>query len=330
MEPITTHIYTTGDTLPAGLSTENYFHSPALFQLFSLTPRHRPYMVTVETDSGVVVAQMLAVVRYRSSFFPPYFFMHCRVLGEGIYASDALSSLPADLSPLELMLEALKTRLSKRVLYIEVSHLSQKMVGYREFRQCGFFPVRWMSIHNSLHSKEPSLRLLPKTRERIAHAYERGVETMELSQERDFRAFSQLLHHHNWFKPKRYVPHDTFFRELLKSEQGRLYVTKYKGRVIGCSAVVFSEGQAYLWYSAFRRKSFVWLHPAEVTIWHAIQDAYQHGCAHIFFLDVGLPFSKNSFRSFILSFGGKPASTYRWFHVSLGWLNRLLSWIYRE
>jgi hypothetical protein len=256
--------------------------------------------------------------------------MHCRVLGEGIYASDALSSLPADLSPLELMLEALKARLSKRVLYIEVSHLSQKMVGYREFRQCGFFPVRWMSIHNSLHSKEPSLRLLPRTRERIAHDYERGVETMELSQERDFRAFSQLLRHHNWFKPKRYVPHDTFFRELLKSEQGRLYVTKYKGRVIGCSAVVFSEGQAYLWYSAFRRKSFVWLHPAEVTIWHAIQDAYQHGCAHIFFLDVGLPFSKNSFRSFILSFGGKPASTYRWFHVSLGWLNRLLSWIYRE
>ena len=325
MNSLTTHIYTTGDPLPQGLRSENFFHSPALFELATQTPRHRPYMVTVETDDGCIEAQLLALVRYRSSLFPPYFFMHCRVLGEGSYAPDA----PRE-ELLALMLEALRSKLDKRVLYFEVSHLSQKMFGYREFRSQQFFPVRWMSVHNSLHSKEPSLRLQEKTREHIAQAYQRGVETIELSTERDFKAFSKLLHHHNWLKPKRFVPHDRFFRGILQNENGRLFVTKYKNHVIGCSVVVYSERQAYLWYSAYRRKSFVWLHPAYVTIWHAIQDSYQRGYEHIYFMDVGLPLRRNRFRDFILSFGGKPASTYRWFHCSIGWINRLFSWLYRE
>jgi hypothetical protein len=47
-------------------------------------------------------------------------------------------------------------------------------------------------------------------------------------------------------------------------------------------------------------------------------------------MDVGLPFRKNSFREFILSFGGKPVSTVRWFRCSIRWINGLLSWIYRD
>ena len=48
------------------------------------------------------------------------------------------------------------------------------------------------------------------------------------------------------------------------------------------------------------------------------------------FMDVGLPFSKNPFREFILRFGGKEQSTYRWFRFSIRWVNKLLRWLYRE
>ena len=100
--------------------------------------------------------------------------------------------------------------------------------------------------------------------------------------------------------------------------------------MVGCSFVVYSHGQAYLWHAAYRRKSYVWLHPRELTIWHAIKDSYDRGCEHIFFMDVGLPFRKNAFREFILRFGGKPVSTYRWFRCSIKWINSLLTWIYRD
>ena len=102
------------------------------------------------------------------------------------------------------------------------------------------------------------------------------------------------------------------------------------GKVIGCSAVVYSERNAYLWYAAYLRKSYLHLHPDIITIWDTIKDAHRRGCEHICFMDVGLPYKKNPFREFILSFGGKEQSTYRWFRFSIRWVNALLAWIYRE
>lgn len=325
MNELSIHIYTKADELPSGLRRENIFHSPQLFELCLQTPRHRPYMLTVEDGQGQVLAQLLALVRYRSSWFPPYFYMHCRVYGEGEYAPGVESKDRL----FGMMLSELTRQLRRRLLYIEVSNLSQKMFGYKEFRQAGYFPVRWMSIHNSLHSRPPEERISERMKQHIDEAYAKGVTTTEVATEAEFKGFTKLLRHHNWLKPKRYVPADEFFRGI-DSQTSRLFVTKYHGHVIGCSMVAYSKGQAYLWYSAFRRKSYVFVHPADVTVWHAIKDAHNRGCEHMFFLDVGLPFRKNAFREFILRFGGKPVSTYRWFRCSIGWINTLLSWFYRD
>ena len=359
MSKLTAKIYTSGDTLPEGLMKENFFHSPQFFAICRQTPRHRPYMVTLEDAEGQVVAQMMGVVRYRSSWFPPYYYMHCRIMGEGVYkASEAPkppptapegASIPGkpgsngNVAPsgaeggasgaflFGQMLQALTSKLGSRMLYVELSHLSQKMFGYRHLRDNRYFPVRWMSIHNSLHSHTPEERIDKRMQRRINAAYERGVITDEVQGDDDFKEFMRLLRQHNWLKPKRYIPADNFFRQLHEQpDSGRLYLTRYKGHVVGCSAVVYSNHQAYLWYAAYRRKTYALVHPRELTIWHAIKDAHSRGYEHIFFMDVGLPFRKNKFRDFILRFGGKPVSTYRWFRFSIKWLNSLLSWIYRD
>ena len=67
MSELTINIYTSSNQLPQGLMEENIFHSPTFFRLAKRTPRHKPYMVTVETKEGIVVAQMLALIRYHSS-----------------------------------------------------------------------------------------------------------------------------------------------------------------------------------------------------------------------------------------------------------------------
>ena len=273
-----------------------------------------------------VVAHMLAILRYRSSWFPPYFFMHCRVLGEGVYYD---TSSESNATLFQLMLNALRQRLGSRVLYIEVSNLSQKMFAYRELRQQQFFPVQWMSIHNSLHSHTPEDRIDSRMQQRINRAYRRGVITKEAETADELKAFSHLLHRHNLLKPKRYIPPQEFFNGIVEGKHGRLFITKYKNHVIGCSACVYSGSNAFLWYTAFLRKSYAFVHPDVLTVWHAIKDAHRRGYDHIFFLDVGLPFRRNPYREFILSFGGKPVSTFRWFRCSISWINRLLSWIYK-
>jgi hypothetical protein len=96
--------------------------------------------------------------------------------------------------------------------------------------------------------------------------------TNEVKTEEDFKAFSKLLRKHNFLKPKRYIPDDQFFQKMMESQDGKLFVTKYHQRVIGCAAVAYSEGNAYLWYSAFRRKSYITLHPDVMTIWDTMLD----------------------------------------------------------
>lgn len=329
MQELNVHIYSKGDKLPE-MTCHNFFHSVALFHICEQTPRLRPYMVVVQDKSGTVACHMLAMLRYRSSLFPPYLYMHCRIYGEGDFESVADSCEKSREDLFGLMLEALTHKLQNWVLYIEVSELSGKMFGYKRFRQLKFFPVHWMMIHNSLHSHAPQERIPEKMMKRIEHAIGRGALTKEVETDEEFRQFMKLLRSHHWLKPKRYIPADEMFHQLWKGQNGRLFITKYRQRVIGCCACVYSGGNAYMWYSAFRRKSYMRLHPDDVTVWHALQHAYEHQYLHMFFMDAGLPFRRNPFREFILSFGGKPVSTFRWFRCNIGWVNSILSRLYRE
>lgn len=304
----------------------NYFHSPELMELCEHTPRHKPFMVVVQQDDNSVVAHMLAIVRYRSSWIPPYLYMHVRVMGEGVYHDESLNRQHT----FGLMAEAITSRLQNRTLYMEFSHLSEKMFGYRELRKLKYFPVRWMSVHNSLHSRTPEERITERQRKRIENALRRGAITKEVETDEEFRAFSKLLRSHNWFKPRRFLPVDEFFRGMKDGGHCKIFITKVHERVVGCSVCVYSNGDAYLWYSASRRKSYAPFHPNAVTFWHTIKDAHERGYAHIRFMDVGLPFRKNPYRDFILRFGGKEVSTYRWFRISIRWANKLATWLWRE
>ena len=312
-------IYEHAAEMPA-MATPNFFHSRELMELCERTPRHKPYMAVVTEDDGHVAAHLLAIMRIRGSWFPPYLYTQVRIYGD----NGATPKL------FGLMMESLTERLQRRTLYFEVSNLSQKMFSYGELRRLRYFPVRWMSIHNSLHSRTPEERITERQLRRIEHAQQRGVTTKLAETDQEFKAFSKLLHHHHWLKPRRYIPHDNFFRGMMQSGRCQVFITQYHEHTIGCAVLVYSGRDAYLWYSAARRKSFAPFHPNAVTLWAAIKHAHASGYDHIRFMDVGLPFRNNPYRDFILRFGGKEVSTYRWFRISIRWVNAFASWLWRE
>ena len=102
-------IYTRSKDLPE-MDNRQFFHSRQLFEMCEQTKGQKPYMITVETADGKVAAHLLAVVRYRSSWFPPYFYMHCRMLGEGVYEVGY-----AQTELFELMLSTLKEKMLRRL-----------------------------------------------------------------------------------------------------------------------------------------------------------------------------------------------------------------------
>ncbi len=323
MSQYQTAIYTRGDTLPT-MDGGNFYHSPELFHIVESTPGQRPCMAVATDGQGRVVGHIL-VFLLRASWMP-LLYWQAHAYGEGDYAEDVNSE-----EVFGLLLEALVRRLRRRLcFFIEFSDISRKMFGYKYFRAQGFFPIPWQEIHNSLHSMDPHDRLQPKMLKKIGHIYQQGVVTREVTTEEDLDRFVHLVRGFYRWKVHRVVPPEKQIAEIYRSDNGRLFATLYKGRLIGGCVCVYSEGNAYLWYLASLRKRYARLHPATMTVWQAIIWAWKHNYAHIYFLDAGLPYPNNPFREFILRFGGKPVAKYRWFRFSIGWLNKLLSWIWKE
>lgn len=317
-------IYTRSSDLPK-MSCRNFFHSVELFTILEQSHGLQPYMVVVWQEQRVV-AHLLATLRRRGSLVPPYLFTQGRIYGEGEYEEDV------DREQLfALMLNAITKKFRRKLcLYIEISDLSQKMFGYKPLHRHGYFPVRWSAIHNSLHSKAPIERLSDKMRERIEKLEIAPLTFTEVTDEADFRAFYRLFHRFFSLKVRRYLPSEDYFRLMMKSNHCRLFVTKLKEKVVGGCACYYSDTDADLWMIASKRKSYPTLHPGTKTIWEAMNHAFRNGYAHFRFLDVGLPYRKNPMRDFILRFGGKEVSTYRWFRFSFSWLNSIIGWFYRE
>ncbi len=323
-EDIHIDIITHSEGLPV-MTCRNFFHSTDLFEILEKTRSQQPYMV-VATQDGKVIAHLLATLRRRGSLIPPYLFSQGRIYGEGDYEEGVEKE-----NVFSLMLNAL-TNLFKRklCLYIEFSDMSMKMFGYKVFRKERYFPVQWMEIHNSLHSMAPEERLDEKMRERIEHIRRQGVLFKTVDEKEELKEFYRMLRRFFSLKVRRYLPPERLFFEMADNEHCRLFVTRHEKNVIGGCVCIYYNNNAYLWYLASRKRRYPLLHPGTATVWGAIRHAYQHQYRHIYFMDVGLPFKNSSYRDFILSFGGKEVSTYRWFKCTIPFINRIVGWIYRE
>lgn len=324
MDNFNIQIYEKSEEMPQ-LLEGNFFHSLALFRILEKAPKDTPYMAVI-TQDGEVRGQMLVIVHRRGSLVPPYLYTHAHVHGEGYYAPgvDVAALFPR-------LLKAVTLRLRHRLcFYIEFSELHKKMFGYRHLRRLGYFPIAWQEIHNSLHSMPPEERLGSKRKDIIKRMMSKGVTTHEAVSEADITRFHTLLSNFYRFKLRRFIPSKEFFLALEASKEGKVFITTYHNKVIGGCACVYTQDNAYLWYAAAKRKSYAALHPHTMVIWHAIQHAYEQGCEHFNFMDAGLPWKQNQYREFLLTFGGRPVTKFRWFRFYPRIINSILHWIYKE
>lgn len=174
MNELSVHIITQSKDLPI-VEGNDLFHSRERFLLIEQTAGTWPYMVVVTDEEGRVKAHLLAELRRRGSLLPPYLFTFARVIGAGVYAPGVDKAALFD-----RMMGALTRFLHRKLcLYIEVSDLEKKMFGYRSLRHNGYFPIRWMQIHNSLHSRTPRERLSDRTAHNVLRSERAGVTVHE-------------------------------------------------------------------------------------------------------------------------------------------------------
>ena len=307
------------------MSSQDFFHSVEFFKALENTPGMAPCMAVAVTREGEVMGHLLAVIVTRRWTFPPFAIKYGRVYGEGEYLPKADKAIVFC-----LLLKAVTRKFKHELcLFAEFSEIGKKMFGYRQFRQCGYVPIPWQEIHNSLHSMAPDQRLTAQQLKAIADAESQGVRVRPCESDDEREAYVRLLRNYFLLKGRRHIPDKRLFSEIEHSGHATNLVTTYKGHIIGGCTLVFSRGDAFLWFTAALRKRFHFQRPALMTVYGALRYAHFAGYAHLRFLDAGLPF-KNPYREFILSFGGKPTAKYRWFQLPLSLINKIIRWRYGE
>lgn len=325
--PLKLTTYYHGNDIPE-LPGKNTFHSIELFRIYEATTGYTPLLI-VASEGGKPVAKLLAAIRKSVRLFPPAIIKRCEIYGTGEYFDETADKEFV----FGEMLQRLTDEALREAFLIEFRNLENSLFGYKSFRKNHYFAINWLQVRNSLHSREyVEERFSPSRIRQIKKGLKNGAEVREVHNTEEIQAFSQMLHHVYSSKIRRHFPSKEFFqhmeKEMVQGKQSKIFIVTYKDKIIGGSACIYSEDNAYLWFSGGMRKTYALQYPGILAVWHALTDAKKWGYRHLEFMDVGLPFRKHGYRDFVLRFGGKQSSTRRWFRFRWEWLNRLLNKIY--
>ena len=282
--PLKLTTYYKGKDIP-DLPGKNTFHSKELFLIYEATPGYTPLLI-VATENGKPMARLLAAIRKAKRWLPSSLVKHCVVYSEGEGLDESLSTNKEKAEEVfGEMLEHLTQEATRTCFLIEFRNLNNSMFGYRFFRNNNYFPVNWLRVRNSLHGmKNVEDRFSPSRIRQIKKGLKNGAKVEEAHTVEEIRDFSRMLHKVYSSRIRRYFPANDFFRHmnsmLIRGKQAKIFIVKYKEKIIGGAVCIYSEESAFLWFSGGMRKTYALQYPGILAVWMALKDAYERKFRH--------------------------------------------------
>lgn len=323
MQQTKVHIITQSKDLPT-MSSKFFLHSPEMFRLIEKLSGSKPYMAVVEDENGHVVGHLLVTTYWHSTLFPPFFFKQARAIGAGEYANGINTEEVFGLFVCELS-KVLKRKLC---LSIKFTNLPTKMFAYKHFKANKFFAISHIEVYNKLQDCVPQKKLNSKMQLRIQECRQHGLETHQATTEQELNAFYKIYHHAQRYNLFGYTPDKQLYTSLLRDEKISIFVTCKDHQVVGGCLCLYSKDSVYTTCPSSSYKASSEICPSSLTLWTAINDAYQKGYQSFYFVDTILSKSGNPQTDFILNFGGIPINKHQWYHLNLPLINTLIcKWI---
>lgn len=133
-----------------------------------------------------------------------------------------------------------------------VSQFRQPAIWLQSIQKNKYFPINWLRVYNSLHSRTPLERLSVSRKRQINKALKNGAYIEVADNDKDITLFSKMLKKAYSSQVRKHFPDLNFFRLLTwqrpDKEMAKIFLVKYKDKIIGGSVCVFSNGNAYLWF----------------------------------------------------------------------------------
>lgn len=297
--------------LIAKSSTASFFQTPECYGFYSSLSFLKPFVYAV-SENGTLVGLVCGYVISDGNFLKRFFSRRAIIPG-GLLLDDAIST-----DALQLLLNHLKQELSKQSIYIEIRNYNDYSAFRTGFELAGFAYQAHLNFHVATQDVDSALSQLNSTKRRDVKLSRReGAECMETTNVEDVKAYYELLS--GLYKTKIKTPlfPFEFFEKLIQLPQGKLFVVKHQGSIIGGSVcVLLDDRSVYEWFVCGLDGQIKNIYPSTLATWAGIEYAASNGFTRFDMMGAGKPDEGYGVREFKSKFGGELVEHGRFLYIS--------------
>lgn len=280
-------------------STSSYFQSKACYEFYCQLSFLKPFLFGVTENNklvglacGYLISDGLLLKKYLS---------RRAIIPGGILLDDNISE-----EALAVLLSTLKTKLTKKAIYIEMRNYNDYSAFKDSFQKLGFAYQQHLNFHLPTPTVDYTLKNLSSTKRRdIKLSLKEGAEIHQVVNREDVAGFYTILKNLYNLKIKTPLFPIEFFEKLVQTNQGKLFAIKYKNEIIGGSVCVCNDNNTlYEWFVCGKDGEFKNIYPSTLATWAAIEYASLNGFEKFDMMGAGKPDEGYGVREFKAKFGG--------------------------
>lgn len=293
-------------------SVASWFQTPEAYRFFDSLSFLEAFCIAVESD-GVLKGIVVGYIQKDGGKFKQFFSRRAIITGGPLLSSDISDAELAEL------LNALKSCLRKRSIYIETRNFNDYSPWQRVFEACGFAYEPHYDIWVDTSNIDVVNENLGKSRKRdIRVSLRDGATIVDQPTIEQVRAYYLILSDLYKNKVKTPLFPISFFEQLYQLPSSAFLLVEYDGRIIGGTVCVGLQGKAlYEMYACGKDGVHKTIFPSELATFAGLQYAVDHGCPCFDMMGAGRPDDGGyGVRDFKLKFGGKLVEHGRYKYIS--------------
>lgn len=282
-------------------SVATWFQTREAFEFYDSLSFLESFALAVESD-GLLKGVIVGYVQKDGGKIKRFFSRRAIVVGGPLLADDVNNE------ELKALLNALKDKLKRDTIYIELRNFNDYCRWRATFEQCGFHYEPHYDIHVNTASTDVVLEHLGKSRKRDVRVSMRdGAKVVEHPTLVQIHEFYSVLSNLYATKVKTPLFPVEFFERLSEEDTAVFLLVEYEGRIVGGTVCVGLPGVAlYEMYACGEDGVHKNIFPSEVATFAGLQYAAEHDYKKFDMMGAGKPNDGGyGVRDFKLKFGGE-------------------------
>jgi hypothetical protein len=292
--------------------TASFFQTPECYNFYASLSFLKPFLYGVsENDKlvGVMCGYIIADGNIAKQFFS-----RRAIVPGGLLLDAGISS-----NALQNMLKEATGKLGNKAIYLEIRNYNDYSTFRPAIEGAGFAYNEHLNFHIATPDVESALMKLNTTKRRdVKLSRKVGAEWSETADPEDVKAYYEVLRDLYSVKVKTPLFPLEFFEKLVQLENGKLFVIKYQGKVIGGSTCVALPGGAlYEWFVCGLDGQIKNVYPSTIATYAAIEYAASNTYPRFDMMGAGKPDEGYGVRDFKSKFGGELVEHGRFLYVCM-------------